>query len=203
MKSYRFLIVLFLIVSLMFSVSCRTVKRCERCGRTEKEVELHEFRSKYYCSVHYREVVGKHTVPDVSKEIDRVLETTASSAKKPSETKSTMDYKPLYAYVHNHISTMGTMVETPMECDVTGDGYPDLCANVCTGSGIVTFFIVVYDVRNDKGYMLNDRMDYNYRIMGCSEKEVAVKRTVYGKGDSTAVYGTLLILGDDLVFEEA
>ena len=49
-----------------------------------------------------------------------------------------------------------------VEFDVNKDGYPDLCASVSTGSGIISSLIAVYDVHNDVGYMLHDRGEYDY-----------------------------------------
>ena len=46
--------------------------------------------------------------------------------------------------------------------DITGDGYPELCATVSIGSGMVDERIVVYDVRNNKSYELSNRCKYDY-----------------------------------------
>ena len=55
-------------------------------------------------------------------------------------------------------------------------------------------------IKNDKGYILDERMSYDYTILGASENVVAVCRTPYGKDAKT--YGTLAIEGDALIFVE-
>ena len=59
---------------------------------------------------------------------------------------------------------------------------------------------MVYDVKNDKGYILDECMSYDYTILGASENVVAVCRTPYGQDAKT--YGTLAIEGDALIFVE-
>lgn len=81
MKISKITTVLFVLLAAFLLTACGPKKRCAVCGRTEKEAHLSEFQSKYYCSVHYRDVVSSQKVsPEVSREIDRVLETTGSSA---------------------------------------------------------------------------------------------------------------------------
>ena len=92
------------------------------------------------------------------------------------------------------------IIEKVYESDVNQDGSPDLCVTVIYGSGIISSAIVVYDVQNDKGYILDERMSYDYTILGASENVVAVCRTSYGKDAKT--YGTLAIEGDALIFVE-
>ena len=98
----------------------------------------------------------------------------------------------LGAYVGEHITLMGTMVCNMFAYDVTGDGYRDLCASVFTGSGIVTSLVVVYDVQNDQGYMLNDRGDYDYWIESVEDDRLIVTREEYGVYEyDTTVTGTI------------
>lgn len=92
------------------------------------------------------------------------------------------------------------MVEKVFESDVNKDGYPDLCVTVLQGSGVVSSAIVVYDVQNGKGYILDERSTFDYKILGAAEDVVAVCRTPFGKDGKT--YGTLAIEGDKLVFVE-
>lgn len=81
MKISKIITVLFVLLAVLSLTSCGPKKRCAVCGRTEKEAHLSEFQSKYYCSVHYRDVVSSQKLsPEVSREIDRVLETTGGSA---------------------------------------------------------------------------------------------------------------------------
>lgn len=109
-------------------------------------------------------------------------------------------YEPLYEYVSNNISLMGTIILPPIEFDVTGDGYDDFCSTVITGSGIISSLIAVYDVQNQKGYLLNDRMDFDYRIEGIEDDALVVKRREWGK--EKEVKGHLLFEVDTLVFAE-
>ena len=114
-------------------------------------------------------------------------------------TESTI-YQPLAEYINANTSSMGRIIEKVFESDVNQDGSPDLCVAVIYGSGIISSAIVVYDVQNDKGYILDERMSYDYTILGASEYVVAVCRTPYGK--DAKKNGTLAIEGDALVFVE-
>ena len=48
--------------------------------------------------------------------------------------------------------------------------------------------------------MLNDRLTYDYSIIGASEDDIAILRKDYPDGNES--YGTLSIEGDELVFVE-
>lgn len=124
----------------------------------------------------------------------------ADSEAAPSETAETTLYQPFSDFIYENVGATGTVIEPPFECDVNGDGHAELCSAVITGSGIITSLIVVYDVHNDKGYMLNDRMEYDYYLLGNSDYEIAVRRVAYEGKEET--YGTLSIKGDELVFNE-
>ena len=95
---------------------------------------------------------------------------------------------------------MGTFAEPAVECDINKDGHPELCSTVTTGSGMVTTLVVVYDVHNDQGYMLNERGKYDYRIMGSSDDVISVEKREFGGDQKT--YGTLSIENSELVFCE-
>ena len=95
---------------------------------------------------------------------------------------------------------MGRIVEKVYESDVNQDGHLDLCVTVIYGSGIISSAVVVYDVQNDKGYILDERGDYDYQILGADKDLVAVSRTQYGK--DAKIYGILAIEDDNLVFVE-
>jgi hypothetical protein len=98
----------------------------------------------------------------------------------------------LRAYVGEHIHLMGTIICNMFAYDVTGDGYRDLCASVFTGSGIVTSLVVVYDVQNGQGYMLNDRGDYDYWIESIEDDRLVATREEYGVYEyDTTVTGTI------------
>ena len=140
---------------------------------------------------------GLKTLPEnpVVMETEAATDTTTTT----EPTESAM-YQPLADYIDANISSMGRITEKVYESDVNQDGNPDLCVTVIYGSGIISSAIVVYDVQNDKGYILDERMSYDYTILGASENVVAVCRTPYGKDAKT--YSTLAIEGDALIFVE-
>jgi len=107
---------------------------------------------------------------------------------------------PLSRYIHENVTLMGTFAEPAVECDINKDGHPELCTTVTTGSGMVTTLVVVYDVHNDQGYMLNERGKYDYRIMGSSDDVISVEKREFGGDQKT--YGTLSIENSELVFCE-
>ena len=51
-------------------------------------------------------------------------------------------------------------------CDLTGDGFPELCATASFGSGMIDTHVVVFDYMEGKEYTLWDRgyMDYYLRV---------------------------------------
>lgn len=140
---------------------------------------------------------GSKTLPE--KNIVQETEAAADTTTATEPTESTI-YQPLAEYINANTSSMGRIIEKVFESDVNQDGSPDLCVTVVYGSGIVSSAVVVYDVKNDKGYILDERMSYDYTILGASEYVVAVVRTSYGK--DAKKYGTLAIEGDALVFVE-
>lgn len=120
------------------------------------------------------------------------------------ETQSDLDsivFAPLYQYVRENVTLMATFLNCPpVLYDVTGDGNADQCASVTTGSGIISSLIVVYDVQNQKGYMLSDRMEFDYHIIGIEDRKLIVKRTCWGDGEKE-VTGTIRLEGDAIVFQ--
>ena len=48
--------------------------------------------------------------------------------------------------------------------DLTGDGFPEICATVSFGSGITDTHVVVYDYANGQEYTLWDRCIYDYYL---------------------------------------
>jgi hypothetical protein len=142
---------------------------------------------------------GMTTLPEQS--ATQAVETTDNSDITASEEpEGTVIYGPLSDFINENVGTMGTIVSPPAECDINKDGHPDLCSTVITGSGIISSLIVVYDVYNDHGYILNDRMTYDYQILGNSENDIAIERQEYGGTQKT--YGTLSIQDGELIFVE-
>lgn len=131
-------------------------------------------------------------------------EQASSEAVEGSETCSALDsliFAPLYQYVRENVTLMGTFLHRPSVLyDVTGDGTADLCASVTTGSGIISTLVVVYDVQNQRGYMLNDRMKFNYHIQGIEDGQLVVKRTMWGDQEKETT-GTIRLEGDEIAFQ--
>ena len=144
---------------------------------------------------------GLKTLPEQStlSELEEVIKTEATTESTTEPTPSTI-YKPLNDYIAANTPSMGRIVEQVYESDVNKDGSLDLCVTVIYGSGIVSSAIVVYDVKNDKGYILDERGDYDYQILGADKDLVAVSRNINGKAGKT--YGILTIEGDKLIFVE-
>ena len=140
---------------------------------------------------------GLKTLPENPVVMETEAATDTTTTTEPTETTI---YQPLLDYISANTSSMGRLLGKVYESDVNQDGNPDLCVTVIYGSGIISSAIVVYDVKNDKGYILDERMTYDYEILGASENVVAVCRTPYGKDAKT--YGTLAIEGDALIFVE-
>ena len=131
-------------------------------------------------------------------------EQASSESAEGSKTYSDWDslvFAPLYQYVRENVTLMATFLNCPpVLYDVTGDGNADQCASVTTGSGIISSLIVVYDVRNQKGYKLSERMEFDYHIIGIEDGKLIVKRTNWGDGDKE-VTGTIRLEGDAIVFQ--
>ena len=144
---------------------------------------------------------GLKTLPEQStlSELEEVIKTEATTESTTEPTPSTI-YQPLLDYISANTSSMGRLLGKVYESDVNKDGSLDLCVTVIYGSGIISSAIVVYDVKNDKGYILDERGDYDYQILGADKDLVAVSRNINGKAGKT--YGILAIEDDKLVFVE-
>ena len=144
---------------------------------------------------------GLKTLPEQStlSELEEVIKTEATTESTTEPTPSTI-YQPLNDYIAANTPSMGRLLGKVYESDVNKDGSLDLCVTVIYGSGIISSAIVVYDVKNDKGYILDERGDYDYQILGADKDLVAVSRNINGKAGKT--YGILAIEDDKLVFVE-
>ena len=140
---------------------------------------------------------GLKTLPENPVVMETEAATDTTTTTEPTETTI---YQPLLDYIGANTSSMGRLLGKVYESDVNQDGNPELCVTVTYGSGIVSSAIVVYDVKNDKGYILDERMTCDYEILGADKELVAVCRTPYGK--DAKIYGVLAIEGDTLVFVE-
>ena len=205
----KFAVLLCALILVFSFAACETKKKCAMCGKTEDETELFLFDTsvhpgadgKYYCSMCYRIAFSEAQIPGIADEIDKVVETTDDETAPTEETTGATVYQPLAAYIYENIHLMGIVIEPSIEFDVNKDGYPDYCSNVFAGSGIVNEFIAVYDVHNQQCYLLNERGDYDYRIMGCAADVIAVRRSEY-ENPKKQVFGTIVIEDGVLVFSE-
>jgi len=211
MFNKKYSVVAVMLILLLALSSCSLSKhRCANCGKTEEEAELRLFSSeeysdgddKYYCDVCLRYIVGNRQIPGVASEIESMLGSDSESSETSAQIPETIDSQPLIDYVNTNVHGMGTMAFPSVEFDVNNDGYPELCSTAATGSGIVTTFIVVYDVHNDQGYILNDRQTYDYQIKGNSDDLLVVERRGFGNDRQNVTYGTVVIEDGKLVFKE-
>lgn len=81
--------------------------------------------------------------------------------------------------------------------DLNDDGYPELCASVSFGSGIVDNHIEVYDIKNGTKYTLWERMKNDYHLVYEDGQLFCVKVSYGSEREKTA--GRLAIQGDSLV----
>ena len=67
-------------------------------------------------------------------------------------------------------------------CDLTGDGYPEICASRSMGSGIIDESIIVYDYANGASYGLRDRGNCDY-FLRMENGFLYVDQTAYNGGE--------------------
>ncbi len=114
--------------------------------------------------------------------------------------------KEMSAFIDENTDLMGTMIYSPVySYDVTNDGVEDLCVTVSTGSGMVTFFVVVYDSYNHVGYMLDERHDFDYFVDGIEEDRLVVRKVPYYTPSGEVekqILGTVELKNGNLQFVE-
>ena len=59
---------------------------------------------------------------------------------------------------------------------------------------------VLYDVQNQRGYILNDRMKFDYHIQGIEDGQLVVKRTMWEDNEKETT-GTIRLEGDEIAFQ--
>lgn len=84
--------------------------------------------------------------------------------------------------------------------DLNNDEYPEICASVYFGSGIIDEHIEVYDLKNDKGYTLCERMQYDYRAVMKNDELLVEKRPFMTEKTGDCEIGRLVIENDELKF---
>lgn len=73
-------------------------------------------------------------------------------------------------------------------CDLTGDGLPELCSTITSGSGIIDSRVIVYDYANGASYTLEDRGKYDYSLrLDGSDGSLCVVQRAHDSGDIAAV----------------
>ncbi len=86
--------------------------------------------------------------------------------------------------------------------DLTNDGFPEICSTVRFGSGIIDTHIEVFDYKNDKKYVLSERMSYDYNLI-MKDNELLIEKRPYGYyGDDNVETGRLIIEDDILKFKQ-
>ena len=88
-------------------------------------------------------------------------------------------------YIDEHTVQMGRFIYPGYYYfDVTGDGRKDLCTSVTHGSGIVSTGIFVYDIKNEQGYELQERGDYDYWIDSIEDNTMYIRKGKFGRKDN-------------------
>ena len=85
-------------------------------------------------------------------------------------------------------------------CDVTGDGFDDICTTVSVNEDDAeSDRIVIHDYQNNRGYEVADPGSFNFRLTEKNGELVAIRTSV---SDESSVDGKLVFNGDYIVFEE-
>lgn len=89
----------------------------------------------------------------------------------------------------------GCPIISTYKYDLTGDGNPEIIANVMFGYGMIDAHIEVYDLYNDKMYSLWDRGEYDYYLYYIDNEFIVIKAN-YGS-DISYIKGTLNLVVDE------
>jgi hypothetical protein len=82
--------------------------------------------------------------------------------------------------------------------DLNGDGFPEFCATVSFGSGLIDDRIIVYDYVANEIYELQDRGYYNYRL-SLQNGRLTVTQTLF-LGGAERASGEMAIIDGQLVY---
>ena len=86
--------------------------------------------------------------------------------------------------------------------DLTGDGYPDICATYTYGSGMIDSRIVICDYVNGASYELSDRGYHDFTLwLNENDGQLYVDKKVYPNGELVAS-GRLVFKDDCIQIEE-
>ena len=81
-------------------------------------------------------------------------------------------------------------------CDLTGDGFPELCSTYTYGSGMIDSRIIIYDYANGASYEMSDRGYHNFNLwMNESDGLLYVDKRVY-PNDELVSSGRLVFKDD-------
>ena len=81
-------------------------------------------------------------------------------------------------------------------CDLTGDGFPEICSTVSFGSGMIDNRVTVYDYAKGTGYELSDRGFHDFALrLNESDGMLYVDKRIYP--DGKLVSSGPLVLGKD------
>lgn len=81
-------------------------------------------------------------------------------------------------------------------CDLTGDGIPELCSTLSSGSGMIDNRIIIYDYAGGASYELSDRGNFDY-ILNMREDSLVVEKRVYMQ-DEMVESGELVFRNDTI-----
>lgn len=81
-------------------------------------------------------------------------------------------------------------------CDLTGDGIPELCSTLSSGSGMIDNRIIIYDYAGGASYELSDRGNFDY-ILNMREDSLVVEKRVYMQDEM--VESGELVFRDDTI----
>ena len=140
----------------------------------------------------------KHGLKELPEQSGAQQSETQQSGTPQNEWPDQNIYEPFARYIDENIKVSPALMGPVYECDLNGDGSPELCASVEFGSGVISTLVAVYDVWNDCGHLLNEREEYDYIIEGVSDGKLIVCRRKYQSEQKT--YGTLVLQDDKLVF---
>lgn len=69
-------------------------------------------------------------------------------------------------------------------CDLTGDGWPEICSSISEGSGMIDNRVIIYDYVNGVRYILEDRGVFDYTIRQDErDGRLYVDKKVHGGGE--------------------
>lgn len=99
----------------------------------------------------------------------------------------------------NTILISGMPIWNAYFADLTGDGYPEICATYSFGSGIIDTRFVVYDYVNGASYEMADRGNFDYSLrLNESDGYLYVDKRAYNSNELVS-FGRLAFENDGIV----